>query len=177
MGNCLGLQLQLSCDQVLNHVCGSLCGDGNHIYKMEDNLESLQTVMQELLEVRDDLLTRVKIEDDKGLQRLAQVQGWLLRVEGIEYQVNDLLNASTNEIQKLCMCSYCSKKFRSSSIYGKEIFKKLKEIENLKVKGGSFVVVTSKIPIPKVEKKSFNLRWSVWRWFSSQHGTFSWKMM
>lgn len=99
------------------------------------------------------MLTRVKIEEDKGLQRLAQVQGWLLRVEGIESKVNDLLNASTNEIEKLCVRGYCSKSFKVSSVYGKKVFKKLKEVENLKAKGGYFLVVTSKIPIPKVEKK------------------------
>lgn len=69
MGNCVSLDV--SCDQTLHHACGCLFGDGNYIHMMEANLEALEKTMQELEERRDDLLRRVVIDEDKGLQRFA----------------------------------------------------------------------------------------------------------
>ncbi|CAF1926003.1 unnamed protein product [Brassica napus] len=103
MGNCVSLDI--SCDQTLNHACGCLFGDGNYIHKMEANLKALEKAMQELEERRDDLLRRVVIEEDKGLQRLSQVQGWF------------------------------SRKCITSCNYGKKVLNMLKEVEGLLAKG------------------------------------------
>jgi disease resistance protein RPS2 len=119
---------------------------------MEANLEALQNTMQELEERRDDLLRRVVIEEDKGLQRLAQVQGWLSRVKDVCSQVNDLLKAKSIQTERLCLCGYCSKNFISGRNYGINVLKKLKHVEGLLAKG-VFEVVAEKIPAPKVEKK------------------------
>lgn len=51
---------------MLDHISGRLCGYENHTHKKE-NIESLKFLMQELVEVRDDFLTIVKIEEDNGL--------------------------------------------------------------------------------------------------------------
>ncbi|CAG7869044.1 unnamed protein product [Brassica rapa] len=103
MGNCVSLDI--SCDQTLNHACGCLFGDGNYIHTMEANLKALKKAMQELEERRDDLLRRVVIEEDKGLQRLSQVQGWF------------------------------SRKCITSCNYGKKVLNMLKEVEGLLAKG------------------------------------------
>ncbi|KAJ4915913.1 Disease resistance protein (NBS-LRR class) family [Raphanus sativus] len=150
MGNCVSLDI--SCDQTLNHACGCLFGDGNYIHMMETNLKTLEKTMQELEERRDDLLRRVVVEEDKGLQRLSQVQGWFSKVQRVRSQVNDLLEAKSTEVTKLCLLGYCSKKCISSCSYGKRVLKKLKEVEGLLAKG-VFEVVAEKIPVPKVEKK------------------------
>ncbi|CAN7041290.1 unnamed protein product [Brassica oleracea var. botrytis] len=150
MGNCVSLDI--SCDQTLNHACGCLFGDGNYIHKMEANLKALEKAMQELEERRDDLLRRVVIEEDKGLQRLSQVQGWFSRVQCVGSQVNDLLEAKSTEAKRLCLFSYCSKKCITSCNYGKKVLNMLKEVEGLLAKG-VFEVVAEKVPVPKVEKK------------------------
>ncbi|CAN7098590.1 unnamed protein product [Brassica rapa subsp. narinosa] len=150
MGNCVSLDI--SCDQTLNHACGCLFGDGNYIHTMEANLKALEKAMEELEERRDDLLRRVVIEEDKGLQRLSQVQGWFSRVQCVESQVNDLLEAKSTEAKRLCLLGYCSKKCITSCNYGKKVLSMLKEVEGLLAKG-VFEVVAEKVPVPKVEKK------------------------
>ncbi|EFH66393.1 hypothetical protein ARALYDRAFT_888984 [Arabidopsis lyrata subsp. lyrata] len=137
MGNCVSLDV--SCDQTLHHACGCLFGDGNYIHMMEANLEALEKTMQELEERRDDLLRRVVIDEDKGLQRLAQVQGWFSRVQSVESQVKDLLEARSTQTKRLCLLGYCSKKCITSWLLAK----------------GVFQVVAEKIPVPKVDKKHF----------------------
>ncbi|CAA7012956.1 unnamed protein product [Microthlaspi erraticum] len=119
---------------------------------MEANLEALQNSMQELEERREDLLRRVTAEEDKGLQRLAQVQGWLSRVNVSGSQVNDLLKAKSLQTERLCLCGYCSKNFMSGRDYGKKVMKTLSEVKGL-VSKGVFKVVADKVPAPKVEKK------------------------
>ncbi|KAG7547455.1 P-loop containing nucleoside triphosphate hydrolase [Arabidopsis suecica] len=148
MGNCVSLSL----DQLLIHACGCFFGDGNYIHMMEANLEALQKTMKELEQRQADMLRRVDMEEDKGLKRLAQVQGWFSKVEGIGPQVNDLLQARATETRKLCMFGYFSKDFISSYDYGEKVFKKLKEVEGLLSKG-VFEVLADKIPPSKGEKK------------------------
>ncbi|XP_019084162.1 PREDICTED: probable disease resistance protein At1g15890 [Camelina sativa] len=150
MGNCLAFEI--SCDQVLNHACGCLFGDQNYILMMEGNLEALENTMQELEAKRDDLLRRVVLEEDKGLQRLAQVQGWFSRVETVGSQVNDLLEARSAQTRRLCLCGYCSKNLISGCDYGKKLAKKLNEVQGLLSKG-IFELVAAKGPAPKVEEK------------------------
>ncbi|KAL1217274.1 putative disease resistance protein [Cardamine amara subsp. amara] len=150
MGNCVSLQI--SCDQALNQSCGCLFGERNYILMMESNLEVLQKTMQELKEKREDLLRRVSIEEGQGLQRLAQVQGWFSRVETVESQVNDLLEAKSTQTKRLCLCGFCSGNLVSSYDYGKKVYKELKEVEALIAKC-VFKVVAEKIPTAKGEKK------------------------
>ncbi|KAF8064789.1 hypothetical protein N665_1166s0004 [Sinapis alba] len=150
MGNCVSLDI--SCDQTFSHACGCLFGDGNYIHMMEANLKALEKTTQELEERRDDLLRRVVIEEDKGLQRLSQVQGWFSRVQCVESQVNDLLEAKSTQTKRLCLLGYCSKRCISSCNYGKRVLKMLEEVEGLLAKG-VFEVVAEKVPVPKVEKK------------------------
>jgi len=88
MGNCVSLEISR---------------DENGMHIDEANLEALQKAMQELKEKRDDLLRRVSIEEDKGLQRLALVQGWFSRVEDVEPQINDLLEARSTQTKRLCL--------------------------------------------------------------------------
>uniref|UniRef100_M4DQP1 AAA+ ATPase domain-containing protein n=1 Tax=Brassica campestris TaxID=3711 RepID=M4DQP1_BRACM len=150
MGGCVSLDL--SCDQTLNQTCNCLFGDGNYIHMMKANLEALETTMQELRQRRDDLLTRVSTEEDKGLQRLAQVEGWLSRVARIDSQVSDLLKDEPTETKRLCLFVYCSTKCISSCEYGKKVSKKLEEVKEL-LSRKDFEKVAEKRPAPKVGKK------------------------
>ncbi|KAL9310411.1 hypothetical protein AtEden1_Chr1g0061921 [Arabidopsis thaliana] len=80
---------------------------------------------------RDDLLRKLKREEDRGLQTLGEIKVWLNRVETIESRVNDLLNARNAELQRLCLCGFCSKSLTTSYRYGKSVFLKLREVEKL----------------------------------------------
>ncbi|CAA7061043.1 unnamed protein product, partial [Microthlaspi erraticum] len=97
-------------------------------------------------------LRRVVIEEDNGLQRLAQVQGRCSRVEGVVSQVDDLLGARSTETRTLCLFGYCSENCISSYDYGERVFRKLKEVEALLFRG-VFEVVAENSPASKVEKK------------------------
>ncbi|XP_024014679.1 probable disease resistance protein At1g15890 [Eutrema salsugineum] len=120
---------------------------------MEANLEALENTLQQLVERRDDLLRRVVIEEDKGLQRLAQVQGWISRVERIEFQVSDVFKAKPTETGRLCLFRYCSKKCIPSCKYGKVVSKKLEEVKILLSEEALIKEVAGKAPVPKVGKK------------------------
>lgn len=140
MGNCLSFQI--SCDQTLNDVCGCLCGDGNYIKKITQNLGELEDALEELVATRVDLSTSVRIEERKGLQRLAKVQLWLSNAEA-----RGLISSRTSETERLCMNVYCSKNFLSSYVYGAKVFKMLKDIKVL-ITSGVFDVVAEVVPVP-----------------------------
>ncbi|WZY96976.1 hypothetical protein YC2023_069305 [Brassica napus] len=150
MGGCFSLNF--SCDKAVDQTCSCLFGDRNYIHMMEANLEALETAMEKLEDRRDDLLRRVSIEEDKGLERLAQVEGWLSRVARIDSQVSDLLKDEPTETKRLCVFRYCSTKCISSCEYGKKVSKKLKEVNELYPQG-DFKEVAGKRRAAKVEKK------------------------
>ncbi|KAG7536571.1 P-loop containing nucleoside triphosphate hydrolase [Arabidopsis suecica] len=137
-------------NQIFTAACGCFLSDRNYIHLMESNLDALQTTIEELKNRRDDLLGRVSIEEDKGLQRLAQVKGWLSSVESVESQFNDLLQARSTETGRLCLFGYCSEDFISSYNYGDKVSKMLEKVELLSRR--DFEVVAQKI-IRKAEKK------------------------
>ncbi|WZY97009.1 hypothetical protein YC2023_069338 [Brassica napus] len=149
MGGCLSI---LPWGQAVNIACNCLLGDGNYIHMMKDNLEALEGAIQELQRKRDDLLRSVSIEEDKGLERLAQVEGWLSSVETLDSQVSILLEDKPTEINRLCFFGYLSENCISSYEYGKEVSKKLEEVTKL-ISKGNFKDVAGKRPLPKVEKK------------------------
>uniref|UniRef100_M4DQS0 AAA+ ATPase domain-containing protein n=1 Tax=Brassica campestris TaxID=3711 RepID=M4DQS0_BRACM len=149
MGGCLSV---LPWGQAVTQACNSLFGDGNYIHMMKANLEALEASMQTLRDRRDDLLTRVSIEEDKGLQRLAEVKRWLARVESIDSQVSDLLTTKPAEINRLCLFGYFSENCISSYEYGKEVSKKLEKVKEL-LSREAFGEVAIKGRLPKVEQQ------------------------
>ncbi|CAH8353864.1 unnamed protein product [Eruca vesicaria subsp. sativa] len=141
MGGCVSISV--SCDQTLNQVGRCLTKKASYISKLQENVETLQTATQELKDLRDDLVTRVSLEEEKGQRRLATVQRWLSNAETIESQVNELLATGTE----------ISRSFRSRFDYGKRVFKKIKEVKDLKYSGGSFKVMSERVPRCKVEER------------------------
>ncbi|KAL1214779.1 putative disease resistance protein [Cardamine amara subsp. amara] len=107
--------------------------------------------MEVLKAKRNDLVKRVTREEDRGLQRLDEFQVWLTRVETIENRVNGLLNARNVEVQKLCLCGFCSKSLLSSYRYGKSVFLTLREV--VKLKSEDFDVVADQALTPEVEER------------------------
>ncbi|KAF3581220.1 hypothetical protein DY000_02029955 [Brassica cretica] len=142
MGGCVSISVP--CDQTLSQIGRCLTQKASYIRKLQENVGTLQTATQELKDLRDDLLTRVSLEEEKGQRRLATVQRWLSNVETIESHVNELLLASgTAEV---------SRSFRSRFEYGKKVFKKIKEVKNLKSRA-DFKVMAERVPRSKVEER------------------------
>ncbi|KAJ4891396.1 Disease resistance protein (NBS-LRR class) family [Raphanus sativus] len=142
MGGCVSISVP--CDQTLSHVGRCLTQKASYIRKLQENVQTLQTATQELKDLREDLLTRVSLEEEKGQRRLATVQRWLSNVETIESQVDELLaSGTTTEV---------SRSFRSRFDYGKKVFKQIKEVNSLKSRA-DFKVMAERVPRSKVEER------------------------
>ncbi|KAG7543506.1 P-loop containing nucleoside triphosphate hydrolase [Arabidopsis thaliana x Arabidopsis arenosa] len=150
MGGCFSVSLP--CDQVVNQFSQWLCVRGSYIHNLSENLEALQKAMRLLKAKRDDVQGRVDMEEFTGRRRrLFQIQVWLTNVLSSENQVNDLLSTNTVELQRLCLCGFCSKNVKLSYIYGKRVVLMLREVESLSSQG-EFDVVTEATPIAEVEE-------------------------
>ncbi|VYS45827.1 unnamed protein product [Arabidopsis thaliana] len=150
MGGCVSVSL--SCDRVVNQFSQWLCVSGSYIQNLSENLASLQKAMGVLKAKRDDVQGRINREEFTGhRRRLAQVQVWLTRIQTIENQFNDLLITCHAEIQRLCLCGFCSKNVKRSYLYGKRVIVLLREVEGLSSQG-EFDVVTEATPIAEVEE-------------------------
>ncbi|CAA7034242.1 unnamed protein product [Microthlaspi erraticum] len=129
----MGNPFSISLDPCVNKVSSWINEKVGYIHNLENNLVTLETTMEELRAKRDDLLTRVTREEDRGHQRLGEIKVWLKRVETTEKKVNDLLSARDDELQRLCLCGFCSKslRLRSSCRYGKKVFLTLTDVKEL----------------------------------------------
>ncbi|CAN7026037.1 unnamed protein product [Brassica oleracea var. botrytis] len=150
MGNCFSVSIP--CDQCMSNIFNTVDVNEGYIRNLPENLASLQTTIEELKARRDDFLRRITREENRGLQRLAEIQVWLDRVEAIENRVNDVLSARNAELQSLCVCGYCSKTLRQSYRYGKSVVLILREVETLK-RSGHFEVIAEQPQVPMVEEK------------------------
>ncbi|ESQ35602.1 hypothetical protein EUTSA_v10006784mg [Eutrema salsugineum] len=136
MGGCVSLQLQVSCDQVLNRLGSCFCSKLKYIQNLKKNLTALETAMEDLKAVRADLLLKVQAAEEGGRQqRLHQIKVWLKRVETIESQFHELDSSRTVELQRLCFYGAASKNLRLSCRYGKRVFLMLKKVQDLRDKG------------------------------------------
>ncbi|KAL0884847.1 hypothetical protein Bca101_008828 [Brassica carinata] len=150
MGGCFSVSL--SCDQVVNQVSQCLCLKGSYIHNLPQNLATLQKAMGMLKAKRDDVQGRVGREEFTAhRRRLAQVQVWLTSILTMENQLNDLLRTSDVELQRLCLCRFCSKNVKKSYLYGKRVVVMLREVESLSSQG-EFVAVTEATPIAEGEE-------------------------
>ncbi|KAG2277674.1 hypothetical protein Bca52824_060229 [Brassica carinata] len=136
----------------MNNIFNTVDVNEGYIRNLPENLASLQTTIEELKARRDDFLRRITREENRGLQRLAEIQVWLDRVEAIENRVNDVLSARNAELQSLCVCGFCSKTLRQSYRYGKSVVLILREVETLK-RSGHFEVIAEQPQVPMVEEK------------------------
>ena len=76
--------------------------------------------MEELKAKRDDLTRKLRREEDRGLERLSEIQVWLNEVDNVEQKVNDLFSDRDVQLQRLCLCGFCSKKLNLAIIMGKK---------------------------------------------------------
>ncbi|XP_018485471.1 probable disease resistance protein At1g12290 isoform X2 [Raphanus sativus] len=136
MGNCVSLQIQAPCEEVLNHLGSCFCSKIKYIQNLKRNLVALETAMEDLKAVRSDLLRKVHAaEEGGGLQRLHQIKVWLERVKTIESKFNGLYSTRDVELERLCFSGAGPKNLRLSYLYGKRVLKMLNTVEDLISKG------------------------------------------
>ncbi|KAK9232410.1 hypothetical protein WN943_022656 [Citrus x changshan-huyou] len=97
-------------------------------------------------------MNRVEIAERQQMSCLNQVQGWVSRVEAVKAEADQLIRVGSQEIQRLCLGSYCSKNCRSSYDLGKKVTKKLQLVETL-MGEGIFEVVAEKVPEPAATER------------------------
>ncbi|KAK9229308.1 hypothetical protein WN944_022270 [Citrus x changshan-huyou] len=123
-----------------------------YVSELEDKLIALQNELQNLTEVRNDVMRRVVVaEQHYMMKRKAQVQGWLSGVEAVEAEVGELQEVKSQEIEKLCLGGYCSKSCKSSYKFGKEVARKLQAVISLKGEG-DFKDVAETVPEDPVDE-------------------------
>ncbi|KAL6285847.1 hypothetical protein ACE6H2_010237 [Prunus campanulata] len=147
------LSISLSCDAIVSRCWDSVFKREQYVRKLQENLQALTTSLRELKSLKDDVQRRVVLaERQPRLKRLEQVNNWILSVEALETEVNEVIvSHSTQEIEKLCCGNYCSKNYRSSYKYGKKVARKLVEVEALKSKGDFEEVAAESLPTALVD--------------------------
>ncbi|ESQ29136.1 hypothetical protein EUTSA_v10023263mg [Eutrema salsugineum] len=148
----MGISFSIPCDPCVNKISDWLDEKVACIHNLKKNLKALETNMEDLKAKWDHLSSRVTREEDRGLQRLAEIQVWFTRTETVGKEVNELLSARDDELQSLCLCGFCSKSLISSYRFGKRVVMTLREVEKLK-SGGVFEVVAEQAQTPEVQER------------------------
>ncbi|KAH9667212.1 putative disease resistance protein [Citrus sinensis] len=147
MGNVFGVQIPWSniFSNIFPRCLDWILNEAKYISQLEDNLDDLQTKLEQLIEAKDDVMNRVEIAERQQMSRLNQVQGWVSRVEAVKAEADQLIRVGSQEIERLCLGGYCSKNCKSSYDFGKKVTKKLQLVETL-MGEGIFEVVAEKVP-------------------------------
>ncbi|TXG69292.1 hypothetical protein EZV62_004227 [Acer yangbiense] len=150
MGNICSVSI--SFDEIFSRCVQCFLTKASYISQLQDNLLLLQSELQKLIDVRDDVMGRVNT-DERSLQmkRTGQVEGWLSRVQAAENQVAELQKLKDEETQKLCLGGYCSNNCKSSYNFGKRVHKMLHVVTCLQTEG-DFKNVAEKIPEAPVDE-------------------------
>lgn len=110
-----------------------------YVGKENDNAKRLKTATEELKDLRNNVMKRVKMyEDQQKLKRLEKVQVWLRQSdaaikEAEEMLMNVMSSSSSNGSSMIMSCHKMDKK----------LCKKLKEVQEIKSRGTFDVVVES----------------------------------
>ncbi|KAL6334955.1 hypothetical protein AAG906_023760 [Vitis piasezkii] len=123
-----------------------------YIRDLEENLNSLESLTEELSNLSKDV--RVSVEREEELQqsrRKHEVDGWLRAVEVMEAEVKEILQNGRQEIQQKCLGT-CPKNCRSSYRLGKIVSRKIDAVTELKGKG-HFDVVAHRLPCAPVDER------------------------
>ncbi|XP_011023800.1 PREDICTED: probable disease resistance protein At5g63020 [Populus euphratica] len=103
----------------------------------EQNLRILETKMDELLHLKNDLTGKVQMAEVRST--ISRVTGWVSRVERMITEVNELTNQAAQEMQKNCFGSCCPKNCWSRYKIGKKIDEKLRAVFDHIEKGEKYL--------------------------------------
>ncbi|KAH9716012.1 putative disease resistance protein [Citrus sinensis] len=118
-----------------------------YVWGLEKNLRVLETELHKLTRARDDLKTKVEVEEQRPrTRRTNQVAGWLEDVQNLETEFTELERVRAQEMDRLCLGGLCSKNFVSSYNYGTQVVELTDRVINLKKDGEKIEVVVEKAP-------------------------------
>ncbi|GAY55223.1 hypothetical protein CUMW_162770 [Citrus unshiu] len=139
--------VQITCDGALFNRClDCFLGKSAYIRNLQDNLDALETELGNLIAAENDVMTRVVNAERQQMRRLDRVQRWVSRVDSVKTGADELITDGSEEIGKLCVGGYCSKNCRSSYKLGKQVAKKLRDVETLIAEGVFEAVATEVVP-------------------------------
>ncbi|XP_062105383.1 probable disease resistance protein At5g63020 isoform X2 [Humulus lupulus] len=148
MGNCISISLQF--DAIFSNCFQSTVAQATYVHNLKENLKALEKASEELTDVKNGLVRRVKIaEEEDQMTCLETVQRWISRADAMEIEAQELLQRGSQESISLCLWGCCSKNYKSSYKYGKRVLRKLAEVTDLKGEG-VFEVVAERGPIALV---------------------------
>ncbi|KAK9232290.1 hypothetical protein WN943_022536 [Citrus x changshan-huyou] len=149
---------QITCDGAFFNRClDCFLGKAAYIRNLQDNLDALDTELENLIAKKNDVMRRVVDAERQQMRRLDGVQRWVSRVEVVKTGADELMRHSSQEIDKLCVGGYCSKNCRSSYKFGKQVAKKLQDVKTL-IGEGVFEAVATEVvaeraPEPVADKR------------------------
>ncbi|KAH9666812.1 putative disease resistance protein [Citrus sinensis] len=138
---------QITCDGAFFNRClDCFLGKAAYTRNLQDNLVALQTELMKLNAAKDDLMRRVVNAERQQMRRLDGVQVWVSRVDAVTTEANELIRDGSQEIEKLCLGGFCSRNCTSSYKFGKQVAKKLRDVEALFAEGVFEAVATKVVP-------------------------------
>ncbi|KAJ0099257.1 hypothetical protein Patl1_21863 [Pistacia atlantica] len=152
MGSVFSVSVSSSFDPVLSRFLDCTIRRAKHVLDLKDNLKALETELQQLIQTKNDVTRRVRVDEQNQMQRMDRVQGWLQEVQDAEAEVDELLQLKYQQTDKLCLGGYCSKNCKSSYEYGKQVAKKLKDVAELRREGAAFQQVAERVPDDVADK-------------------------
>ncbi|KAJ6302409.1 hypothetical protein OIU77_016487 [Salix suchowensis] len=168
MGNFCSISI--SCDKLLSGCLDFTFEKVVCISKLKENVNRLQIAVDELIDLHSDVKRRVEVSEEQQLKQLDQVRRWISRADAAISKSNELLRDAPQEIEKLCLRGYCSKNYKSSYRFAKRVDEGLRDVADLKAKGG-FENVAEKIPaasgVPRPSEPTVGLGSTfnkVWTW-------------
>ncbi|KAK3200140.1 hypothetical protein Dsin_023555 [Dipteronia sinensis] len=135
MGNCVSVSVPA--DKIVSD-CKEFCAEKlNYKAKLKDDLDTLGTETEKLMEMKRDVERRVYFaEKQPSMRRFERVGGWLKRVEALENEMNILKTSGAKEVANLCLGGLCYKDlFNSSYESGEKVVKMLARVAALKEEG------------------------------------------
>ncbi|KAH9715213.1 putative disease resistance protein [Citrus sinensis] len=143
----MGNIFQIPCDGAFFNRClDCFLGEAAYISNLQDNLDALDTELGNLIAKKNDVMRRVVDAERQQMRRLDRVQRWVSRVDAVKTGADELIRDGSQEIDKLCVGGYCSKNCRSSYKLGKQVAKKLRDVETLIAEGVFEAVATKVVP-------------------------------
>ncbi|KAK9229445.1 hypothetical protein WN944_022407 [Citrus x changshan-huyou] len=138
---------QITCDGAFFNRClDCFLGKAAYIRNLQDNLVALDTELENLIAKKNDVMRRVVDAERQQMRRLDGVQLWVSRVDAVKTGADELITDGSEEIGKLCVGGYCSKNCRSSYKFGKQVARKLRDVETLIAEGVFEAVATEVVP-------------------------------
>ncbi|XP_059640078.1 probable disease resistance protein At5g63020 [Cornus florida] len=130
---------------ITDRLCSCIGNTTNYIRHLQDNLNSLRSEKQKLIEHRNDVQREVESCETQHMQRKERVDSWLRRVGELEGEVDQILRQGDEEINRRCL-KFCPRNCRSSHKLGKKVCKKLQAVADLKGEGNFTTVALPSSP-------------------------------